>query len=46
MHNNIKWETVASETFLDVDVRLNLVLEVSLGINIRKDGEKKFRCYL
>ncbi|KAL1569288.1 hypothetical protein AAHA92_00782 [Salvia divinorum] len=28
MQNNLKWETVASEQFLDVDVRLNLVLEI------------------
>ncbi|KAH6831243.1 DUF1997 family protein [Perilla frutescens var. hirtella] len=28
MRNNIKWEAIDSEEFLDVDVRLNLVLEI------------------
>ncbi|XP_057766840.1 uncharacterized protein LOC130987209 [Salvia miltiorrhiza] len=28
MQNKIKWESIGSEQFLDVDVRLNLVLEI------------------
>lgn len=32
MRNHITWETIDAEQFLDVDVKLNLVLEVIIQL--------------